>query len=169
MSASGPCIRDAAADDAAAIAAIYAHHVRHGTASFDEVPPDAAFWRAKIADVTARGWPFLVAEEEGQVAGYAYATQFRDRPAYAHTCENSIYVHPQRIGRGIGKELLTRLVDRATAAGFRQMVAVVGGPEPASVALHRACGFAEAGRMRQVGYKFGHWLDTLYMQRTLRE
>ena len=93
----------------------------------------------------------------------------RDRPAYAHTCENSIYVHPDRLGRGIGKRLLAALIEEAAAGGFRQMIAVIGGAEPASAALHRACGFREAGRMKDVGYKFGRWLDTLYMQRSLIE
>ena len=162
-----PTVRTALPDDAEAIAAIYAHHVLHGTASFDDPAPDALFWRDKIQAVTTRGWPFLVAAGADGIAGYAYATQFRDRPAYAHTCENSIYVHPDRLGRGIGKRLLAALIDRAAAAGFRQMIAVIGGAEPASVALHHACGFREAGRMSQVGYKFGRWLDTLYMQRTL--
>lgn len=162
-----PILRTATADDAEAIAAIYAHHVRHGTASFDDAAPDALFWREKVEAVTARGWPFLVAAEAGGIAGYAYATQFRDRAAYAHTCENSIYVHPDRLGCGIGKRLLAALIDQAAAAGFRQMIAVIGGAEPASAALHRACGFREAGRMKEVGYKFGRWLDTLYMQRTL--
>jgi phosphinothricin acetyltransferase len=141
--------------------------VLHGTASFDEKPPSIGFWKEKAAAILGRGWPLLVAEVEGSVVGYAYATQFRDRPAYARTCENSIYVHPDRIGRGIGKRLLTELIDASAAAGFLQMIAVIGGPEPASVALHRACGFREAGRMEAVGYKFGRWLETLYMQRAL--
>jgi len=160
-------VRTALAGDAAEIAGIYAHHVLHGVASFDEEPPSVAFWAEKLAEVLGRGWPFLVAEGEGRILGYAYATQFRDRAAYAHTCEDSIYVHPDRLGRGVGKRLLTELVARSAAVGFRQMIGVIGGPEPASVALHRGCGFREAGRMAQVGYKFGRWLDTLYMQRGL--
>jgi len=160
-------IRDASPNDAEAVAAIYAHHVLNGTASFDDRPPAADFWRDKIAAVVARKWPFLVAEEEGQVLGYAYATQFRDRPAYAHTCENSIYVHPEHIRRGVGRQLLGELIDQARNAGFRQMIGVIGGAEPASVALHEAAGFSEAGRMKSVGFKFGQWLDTLYMQRSL--
>src|SRR4029079_17856283 len=98
---------------------------------------------------------------------YAYATQFRDRPAYAWTCENSIYVRADRIGQGIGRPLLEALIEAARDAGFRQMIAVVGGGEPASVALHLRCGFREAGRMKTVGFKFGKWLDTVYMQRSL--
>ena len=162
-----PSIRAARADDAEAIAGIYAHHVRHGTASFELEPPGAGDWQDKIETVVARGWPFLVTEADGEVVAYAYATHFRDRPAYACTCENSIYVRADRLGQGIGRRLLEALIAAAREAGFRQMIAVVGGGEPASVALHRACGFGEAGRMRSVGFKFGRWLDTVYLQRSL--
>lgn len=162
-----PTIRTAEPRDAAATAAIYAHHVAHGTASFDTVPRTDAEMAAKIAECAARGWPFLVAEVGGQVVGYAYATQFRDRPAYTSTCENSIYLHPDHLGQGIGTLLLSALVDAAEHAGFRQMIAVVGGAEPASVALHARAGFVETGRMRSVGRKHGRWLDTLYMQKSL--
>ena len=160
-------IRPVNETDAAAIAAIYAHHVAHGTASFDTVAPSLDDTVAKIRRITAAGWPFLVAERDGAVAGYAYATQFRDRQAYANSCENSIYVHPAHLGRGIGRALLDRLIAEAEAFGFRQMIAVIGGGEPASVALHSAAGFAPAGRMKSVGRKFGRWLDTVYMQRSL--
>jgi phosphinothricin acetyltransferase len=162
-----PAMCAATVADAEAVAAIYAHHVLHGTASFDTEPPAAAFWGDKIGSSLARGWPFLVAELDGQVAGYAYASQFRDRPAYATTCEDSIYVAPQHIGHGIGTALLDALVSAAKSAGFEQMIAVIGGAEPASVALHAKAGFVEAGRMRRVGRKFGMVLDTLYMQRDL--
>jgi phosphinothricin acetyltransferase len=163
----GQAIRAASPADAAAIAAIYAHHVLHGTASFDTIPPDADFWRGKIADIVARGWPFLVVEVAGTVVGYAYATQFRDRPAYAETCENSIYIAPLHAGRGLGSALMQALLPAATNAGFCQMIAVVGGGEPASVALHEKFGFVVAGRMRDVGRKFGRLLDTVYLQRAL--
>ena len=162
-----PTVRAARPDDAPAIAAIYAHHVSHGTASFDTKPRSEAETAAKIADCQARGWPYLVAEADGEVVGYAYATQFRDRPAYRSACENSIYIHPGHVGRGLGKLLLDALVAAAADAGFRQMIAVIGGAEPASVALHSRAGFVEAGRMRSVGRKHGRWLDTLYMQRSL--
>jgi phosphinothricin acetyltransferase len=162
-----PAIRPAQLADAVAVAAIYAHHVAHGTASFDTSPRSAAETAAKIAECRERGWPFLVAEDDGQVVGYAYATQFRDRPAYLSTCENSIYVFPTHVGKGVGSALLAALVAAAERAGFRQMIAVIGGAEPASVALHRKAGFVEAGRMRSVGRKFGRWLDTLYMQKTM--
>lgn len=154
-------------EDAAAVQAIYAHHVAHSTATFDTVAPDEAFWREKIDAVVARGWPFLVVERDREVAGYAYATQFRDRGAYAHTCENSIYIADSQRGSGLGAILLTALVDAAGRAGFEQMIAVIGGGEPASVALHGKLGFVEAGRMRQVGMKFGRRLDTVYMQLAL--
>ena len=159
--------RSARVDDAEAIAAIYAHHVLHGTASFEVDPPSAAYWRDKIEAVLSKGWPFLVTEIDGEVVAYAYATQFRDRPAYAYTCENSIYVRADRLGRGIGRLLLKELIAASRSAGFRQMIAVVGGGEPASIALHSACDFQEAGRMRSVGLKFGKWLDTVYMQLSL--
>lgn len=159
--------RDAGPDDATAIAAIYAHHVRHGTATFDTEPPPVESWRGKVAEIRARGWPMLVSEQDGAVTGYAYATQFRDRPAYAGTCENSIYVAPDALGGGIGTALLGALIERAGQAGFEQMIAVIGGGEPASVALHAKLGFVHAGRMRDVGRKFGRLLDTVYMQRAL--
>jgi len=160
-------LRDAGPDDAPAIAAIYAHHVLTGTATFDTEPPSSDAWRAKVLDMRNRGWPMIVAEREGEVVGYAYAAQFRDRPAYAATCENSIYVAPDALGAGIGTALLRRLLVRACQAGFEQMIAVIGGGEPASVALHAREGFVHAGRMRDVGRKFGRSLDTVYMQRAL--
>lgn len=161
-------IRDAVAGDAEAIAAIYAHHVLHGTATFDIDPPDAEFWRDKIAAMAARGWPFVVADEGKGAIGYAYAAQFRDRPAYREACEDSIYIAPDAMGRGVGRALLAALLVGAAAAGFREMIAVIGGAEPASVAVHARLGFVETGRMRNVGIKFGRRLDTLYMQLSLR-
>lgn len=157
-------IRPALLTDAQAIAAIYSWHVANGTATFDVVAPVAADWSAQISDFSARGFPFLVAERGGVVEGYAYAARFRDRAAYAHTCEDSIYVAPDARRRGIGAVLLPALIAAARAAGFRQMIAVIGGGEPASVALHSKCGFVHAGRLRHVGYKFGRLLDTVYMQ-----
>ena len=162
-----PIIRNARPEDAAGVAAIYAHHVAHGTASFDTEPRSEAETAARIAECAARGWPFLVAEAGGEVIGFAYATQFRDRPAYSSTCENSVYVEPSHVGQGIGTLLLDALLVEAARAGFRQMIAVIGGAEPASVKLHARAGFIETGRMRSVGRKFGRWLDTLYLQRSL--
>lgn len=162
-------IRPARGSDAQAIAAIYAWHVASGTATFDTVPPDAGVWREKIADFAERGLPFLIAERKGAVVAYAYAARFRDRAAYAHTCEDSIYVSHEARGGGIGSVLLPALIEAARESGFEQMIAVVGGGEPASVALHGKCGFVHAGRMRNVGKKFGRLLDTVYLQRDLRE
>lgn len=160
-------LRPARPDDAASIADIYAHHVLHGTATFDVEPLGTEEWREKIASIVTRGWPFLVAERDGDVAGYAYATQFRDRAAYAETCENSIYIAPDSLGQGIGSHLLPALLEAAQASSFGQMIAVIGGGEAGSVALHAKCGFAHAGRLVDVGRKFGRLLDTVYMQRAL--
>ncbi len=160
-------IRSAGVADAEAIAAIYGHHVLHGTASFDTDPPSVEFWAGKIAAIVDRGWPFLVTEQDGKVVAYAYASQFRDRPAYAATCEDSVYVAPDQVGQGIGAALLASLVKAAAACGFEHVIAVIGGAEPASVALHAKAGFVEAGRMRNVGRKFGRLLDTVYMQLSL--
>ena len=160
-------IRDVEPSDAEAIARIYGHHVIHGTASYEFEPPSAEDTKAKIVRITTRGWPFIVATDRNEIVGYAYAEQLRDRPAYRHACENSIYVDAQRLGRGIGKALLLELCSRSEALDFRQMIAVIGGAQPASIALHQSCGFEMAGRLRSVGWKKGRWLDTVYMQRPL--
>jgi phosphinothricin acetyltransferase len=160
-------IRDVAPGDAEPIAAIYAHHVLNGTASYEIEPPSVHSTCDKIERITGRGWPFLVACDANGLAGYAYAEQLRDRAAYRFTCENSIYVRADLTGRGIGKALLIELCRRCEALGFRQIIAVIGGAEPASIALHERCGFAVAGRLRGVGWKKGRWLDTVYMQRAL--
>ena len=162
-------VRRATPADAEGIAAIYAHHVAHGTATFDTEAPPVTFWTTKLTDFAARGWPFLVATREDRVTGYAYAAQFRDRPAYARTCENSIYVDPAHLGQGIGRALLAALLQTSAQSGFREMIAVIGGGEPASVALHTTLGFRHAGRMERVGQKFGRLLDTVYMQRSLSD
>lgn len=157
-------IRPAAPEDAEAIAAIYAHHVLHGTATYEIVPPGPAEMQEKIRHILGRGWPYLVAYRARALLGYCYATQFRDRPAYAYACEDSIYIAQDRRGQGIGKALLTALLSAAEEAGFRQMIAVIGGAEPASIALHAACGFVEAGRLTAMGWKHQRWLDNVYMQ-----
>jgi L-amino acid N-acyltransferase YncA len=162
-------IRAATIADAKAIASIYAFHVLNGTATFEIDPPSVAEWHIKIENILAKNWPFVVAQDGADVVGYAYATQFRDRAAYRYSCENSIYISADRRGQGVGKLLLTALVQQATEFGFRQMLAVVGGGEPASVAVHASLGFHETGRMKAVGRKFDMWLDTVYMQRALGE
>jgi len=163
-------IEPACASDVAEIAAIYAHHVIHGTASYEIAPPDEAEMAARLAKVQTAGWSWLVARgEDDEVLGFAYFTQFRDRAAYRFVCENSVYVRDDKRGQGIGRALLALLIVAAERAGFRQMIAVIGGSEPASRRLHGACGFAEAGRLHAIGRKHGRWLDTLYMQRSLGE
>ena len=150
---------------AAEIAAIYAHHVEHGTASFESDPPETAEMAARMRKVLDAGAPWLVAQTiDGAVLGYAYASQFRDRPAYRLTCENSIYIADDHRGQGLGKALLSALIAASSAAGFRQMIAVIGGGEPGSIGLHTALGFVHAGRMHSIGRKHGLWLDTVYMQ-----
>ncbi|MEO6433490.1 MAG: N-acetyltransferase family protein [Sphingomicrobium sp.] len=160
-------IRPATSHDAPEIAAIYDHHARHGTATFEFEGYATNIWGAKIADIQQCGGLFLVGAVGGKVAGFAYVTQFRDRPAYAHTCEDSIYIAPESIGQGVGSQLLAALIAAARAARFEQMLAVVGGAEPASIALHKKFGFVERGRMKDVGRKFGRTLDTVYLQLAL--
>lgn len=163
-------IAPASLADAAEVAEIYAHHVLHGTASYETVPPDAAEMAARMAKVLRPGWPWLVARDAaGRMLGYAYASQFRDRAAYRYACEDSIYIRHDCRGQGLGKALLGALLDACEAYGFRQMIAVIGGAEPASIALHAALGFSHAGTMRSIGRKQGRWLDTTYMQRPLGE
>lgn len=161
-------IRPAGPADAEAIAAIYAPAVLTGTASFETEAPDATEMLFRMARVQARGWPWLVAESARGIAGYAYAGQFRDRAAYAHTCESSVYVAAAHHRAGVGLGLLHALFAAARQGGFREMIAVIGDSDnTASIGLHRACGFAEAGRLGKVGLKFGRWLDVVYMQRSL--
>ena len=161
-------IRPARPDDAAAIAAIYAPEVLTGTATFEIEPPDAAEIGARMAKVQDAGWPWLVDDADGVIRGYAYASQFRDRSAYARTCESSIYVASTAHRQGVGRALVEALVVAAHAAGFREMIAVIGDSANAgSIGLHRACGFREVGRLENVGWKFGRALDVVYMQRSL--
>lgn len=159
--------RDARADDAAAIAAIYEPYVLTGTATFEIEPPDAAAMAARVAAVQASGWPWLVAEADG-LLGWASACQFRDRAAYRFTGEVSIYLRGDAVRRGVGTALLTALVARAAASGARQLVAVIGdSANAASIGLHAAQGFVHAGTLHGVGHKFGRALDVVYMQRSL--
>ncbi|ARP85003.1 GNAT family N-acetyltransferase [Bordetella genomosp. 9] len=168
MPANDILIRDAEAEDMAAIQAIYSHHVLHGTASFELSPPTLEDMLQRRASVLASGLPYLAAVRDDEVVGYAYATLYRPRPAYRYTCEDSVYVKPGMAGFGIGGRLLSQLIERCTALGWRQMLAVVGdSANAASLALHARCGFHAAGTLRSVGHKFGEWRDTVLMQRAL--
>jgi phosphinothricin acetyltransferase len=161
-------LRDSRDDDVAAIQAIYAHHVRHGGGSFELEPPTVDEMRARRADVLRNGFPYLVAESDGRVVGYAYANFFRTRPAYRFTVEDSVYIAEDLRGHGIGRRLLATLVARCELAGCRQMIAVIGDSfNTGSIALHARCGFRFAGTMRATGWKFDRWLDTVIMQREL--
>lgn len=154
--------------DAPEIAAIYAHHVLHGTASFETVPPDAAEMAARMAKVRDAGAPWLIARDAaGEALGFAYAAQYNARAAYRYACENSIYLRHDRLGRGIGTGLLAALLQACEDCGFRQVIAGIAGSEPASIALHARAGFVEVARLKSVGRKHGRWLDVLYLQRAL--
>jgi phosphinothricin acetyltransferase len=164
----GVIVRDAAEADVPAIAAIYADHVLHGTASFEEIAPDAGEIRRRFLEVRTSGRPYLVAEAGGRVAGYAYAGAYRARTAYRFTLEDSIYLDPSTAGQGIGTRLMAALLERCEAGPWREIVAIIGDSanEP-SIALHRKFGFVHVGTLTNVGFKHGRWLDSVVMQRTL--
>jgi L-amino acid N-acyltransferase YncA len=166
--ASGVVIRPSGDGDIGAIAAIYRHHVLHGIASFEEEPPEPDEVARRRREILAHGLPYLVAERERRVLGYCYASLYRTRSAYRFSVEDSIYIDQAELGRGIGRALLSELIDECIARGYRQMVAVIGGSEQwPSIGLHRALGFTEVGVLRAIGYKFGGWVDTVLMQRAL--
>lgn len=163
-----PVIRDSRDEDVAAIQSIYAHHVLHGTGSFELDPPSTDEMRARREAVLQAGFAYLVAEADGRVLGYAYANLFRTRPAYRFTVEDSVYVAETARGTGVGRRLLVALIARCELAGSRQMLAVIGDSfNTASIALHARCGFRFAGTMRATGWKHGRWLDTVVMQKEL--
>jgi phosphinothricin acetyltransferase len=154
--------------DVPAMAEIYAHYVRHTTASFETEPPDAAELGRRRDAVVGAGLPWWVAEVDGAVAGYAYATPYRPRGAYRFTVEDSIYVHSKHTGKGIGSELLARVIEVCETWGARQMIAVIGGSDnTASIKLHARFGFRHAATLDRVGYKFDRWIDSVLMQRAL--
>lgn len=161
-------IRTATAHDAPAIAAIYAHYVATSAATFDEVAPTEDDVAARIAAVIEAGLPFLVADHDGAVAGYAYLGPYKERSAYRFTVENSVYVAPEARGAGIGRALLERLLADGERAGIREVIAIIAvTDDPASIELHRALGFRDGGRLERVGFKHGGWHDTVLMQRSL--
>jgi L-amino acid N-acyltransferase YncA len=161
-------IRHAGLADLPEIQAIYAHHVLHGTGTFEEVPPSLEEMTARFQKVVARNWSWRVAADESGILGFGYYTQFRDRSAYRYTVEDSIYVREDVRGQGVGKALVRQLIADAETAGFRQMIAVIGDSENvSSIGVHASLGFTIAGTMRDVGLKFGRWLDVVTMQRAL--
>ena len=163
-------LRDAAPADLPAMTAIYAHHVLHGTGTFEEAPPDGAEMARRMAAVQDQGWPWLVAEENGLILGFAYLNQFRPRSAYRYAGEDSVYVRDDIRGQGVGKALVAALLRRGEECGFRQIFAVIGDSENVgSIGLHVSLGFRQIGVMRSAGAKFGRWLDVVTMQRAIGE
>ncbi len=161
-------IRAATEADLPEIQAIYAHHVLHGAGTFEETPPSVEDLTVRFRGIVGRGWSYLVSVDDTGVLGYAYYTQYRDRSAYRYTAEDSIYVRDDVRGQGVGKALVARLLEQAEAAGFRQMIAVVGDSENiGSIGVHASLGFQRAGLLRASGLKFGRWVDAVYMQRAL--
>lgn len=163
-------LRAATAEDLPSILALYRHYVRNSVVTFDEKPPSLRSFRAQFEHTQKLGYPFVVAQSPGgDILGYARVQLFRDKAAFRHTVESTIYLGPASTGRGLGRALLTELVDRCTRAGIREMIAVIAdsGAE-ASLALHNTLGFVETGRMGKVGYKFGRWIGIVTMQKSLR-
>jgi len=161
-------IRAATTADAGALAAIYGHHVLHGFGTFEEEPPSAAEMETRRAAIAGRGLPYLVAEDAGAVLGFAYAGPFRPRQAYRYTVEDSVYIAPDAIGRGVGRAVLSAVLDACAGLGVRQVVAVIGDSgNAASIGLHRALGFQDAGVGRSFGFKHGRWVDIVWMQKAL--
>ncbi|WP_116103376.1 GNAT family N-acetyltransferase [Amycolatopsis thermalba] len=164
-----PIVKPATGADLPAIAAIYEGYVRASTATFELEPPDLAEWTRRFTAIADAGLPFLVAEVDGRVAGYAYCSPWKTRPAYRRTAENSIYLAPWSTGRGVGGVLLDALLSRCRESGIREVIAVVADPErnPASPVRHGRRGFVDVGVLRRVGYKHERWLDTLLLQKSL--
>jgi L-amino acid N-acyltransferase YncA len=161
-------IRAATEADFDAITVIYAHHVRHGTGTFALEPPSREEMLASFRTITGMSLPYLVVEDDGAVTGFAYASPFRTRPGYKYSIEDSIYLAPEACGRGLGKALLMRLIELCAARGLYSMIAVIGdGENGPSIGVHRACGFSVTGTLPRAGYKFGRWLDVVFMTRDL--
>ncbi len=161
-------VREAREEDMTAVEQIYGYHVRRGLASFEEVAPDVDELMRRRGEALKRGLPYLVAERRGRIVGFAYAGPYRTRTAYRHTVEDSVYVDHRALRQGIGRALLAALVERCTALGYRQMVAVIGDSgNESSIAAHQALGFSEVGLLSAVGYKLGRWVNCVIMQRAL--
>ena len=161
-------IREAGEADVPEIQSIYAHHVLTGAGTFEEEPPSVEEMTERLAKVSASGWSWLVATDATGVLGFAYYTQFRDRSAYRYCAEDSVYVREDVRGQGVGKALVARLIEDATARGMRQMIAVIGDSENVgSIGVHASLGFQMVGTLRSVGVKFGRWVDVVSMQRAL--
>ncbi|MGH3623632.1 MAG: GNAT family N-acetyltransferase [Sciscionella sp.] len=170
MSPGAGVVRTADRLDLFAVARIYAYYVSDTVVTFEVTPPDLGTWYQRFDRITTRGLPFLVAEDTGGIVGYAYATPWHERAGYAHTVESSVYVAHSAHGNGFGRALLEALLLRCSKAGIRQVIAVIADSgDPASTALHRRCGFTEAGRLVGVGAKHGRWLDTVLWQRGLAD
>ena len=161
-------IRTLVAEDLPQILQIYAHHVLHGTGSWEWEPPSLEEMNARAQSVQEKGLPFLVAEVAGKITGYAYASPYRPRAGYRFTLEDSVYLHPEFSKQGIGLQLLQELLAQSGALGYREMIAVIGdSANLASIRLHERAGFVEVGVFRNIGFKFGRYLDSVYMQAQL--
>ena len=163
-----PHIRPSRDEDIPAITAIYAHHVRHGTGTFETEPPNEANMTARRADVLSKGLPYLVAEHDGKVAGFAYGNWFKPRPAYRYSVEDSIYLAPDLQRKGLGRALMAELLAQFEAVGIRKVMAIIGDSANAgSVGIHQAFGFTQVGIVESCGWKLGAWRDIVIMQKTL--
>ena len=163
-----PLIRPSRDEDITAITAIYAHHVLHGTGTFETEPPSAADMANRRADVLSKGLPYLVAEEDGEILGFAYGNWFKPRPAYRYSVEDSVYLAPGLDRKGLGRALLAELLAHCEAAGIRKVMAIIGDSANAgSVGVHRALGFTQVGIVEACGWKLGAWRDIVIMQKTL--
>lgn len=163
-------IRDATAEDLPAVLALYRHYVRNSVVTFDEKPPSLRAYRSQFSHTHKLGYPFIVAQSpSGDILGFARVVQFRDKAAFRHTVESTIYLGPASTGRGLGRALLERLIELCREAGIREMIAVIADSgADASLALHRSMGFEQTGRMGKVGFKFGRWIGIVTMQKSLR-
>jgi L-amino acid N-acyltransferase YncA len=168
MRVDGLVIRASREGDLAAITSIYRHHVLHGVASFEDIPPEPGELAQRRRKILTAELPYFVAERSGRVLGYCYASRYRTRSAYRYTLEDSIYIDAAEVGRGIGRALLSTLIQRCSELGYRQMVAVIGGSDQwPSIRLHEALGFTRTGLLPALGFKFGSWVDIVLMQRAL--